>query len=213
MEYGRLFEEIEDQHAARVEVEETSTSLTLDAGDSLDVRLRIGDAETLVYASRTGDLHEPPRTGYEWSGTVAYALKVTDAEDPSHFVISELRLLDLAKRHELAEPRVAVRTRQTVSVLTREGLAQLLAERAEITRAAARDEVRWLFETLSESLRRGDEVRIHGFATFKLAERAARTGATGQIARRTVVRFSPSSRLSASLTNVKSLRARRGAPR
>ena len=63
-----------------------------------------------------------------------------------------------------------------MGVVTRDVLAEQLAERAEITMAAARDEVKWFFDTISGSLTGGDEVRIHGFGTFKTAQRAARTG-------------------------------------
>jgi len=92
-----------------------------------------------------------------------------------------------------------------MAVLTRDVLAEQLAERAEITMAAARDEVKWFFETISGALTGGDEVRIHGFGTFKTAQRAARTGRnprTGesvQVPARRVVRFSPSTTLSATL--------------
>jgi DNA-binding protein HU-beta len=92
-----------------------------------------------------------------------------------------------------------------MGVLTRDVLAEQLAERAEITMAAARDEVKWFFETISSALTGGDEVRIHGFGTFKTAQRAARTGRnprTGesvQVPARRVVRFSPSTTLSATL--------------
>jgi nucleoid DNA-binding protein len=91
------------------------------------------------------------------------------------------------------------------TVITRDVLAEQLSERAEITMAAARDEVKWFFETLSTALVGGDEVRIHGFGSFKTAQRAARTGRnprTGeavQVPARRVVRFSPSTTLSASL--------------
>ena len=96
-----------------------------------------------------------------------------------------------------------------MAVLTRDVLAEQLAERAEITMAAARDEVKWFFETLSGALTGGDEVRIHGFGTFKTAQRAARvgrnprTGETVQVAARRVARFTPSTTLAASLKETK----------
>jgi len=92
-----------------------------------------------------------------------------------------------------------------MAVLTRDVLAEQLAERAEITMAAARDEVKWFFETISGALTGGDEVRIHGFGSFKTAQRAARigrnprTGESVQVPARRVVRFSPSTTLSATL--------------
>lgn len=92
-----------------------------------------------------------------------------------------------------------------MALITRDVLAERLAERAEITMVAARDEVKWFFDTLTGALSGGDEVRIHGFGSFKTAERAARvgrnprTGETVQVAARRVVRFSPSTTLSAAL--------------
>jgi nucleoid DNA-binding protein len=92
-----------------------------------------------------------------------------------------------------------------MAVLTRDVLAEQLSERAEITMAAARDEVKWFFETISTALTTGDEVRIHGFGTFKTAQRAARigrnprTGESVQVPARRVARFSPSTTLSATL--------------
>jgi DNA-binding protein HU-beta len=86
-------------------------------------------------------------------------------------------------------------------VITRDVLADKLADRAEITRTAARDEVKWFFDTLSVALASGDEVRIHGFGTFKTAQRAARmgrnprTGAPAPVPARRVVRFAPSTTL------------------
>jgi DNA-binding protein HU-beta len=91
------------------------------------------------------------------------------------------------------------------SVVTRDVLAEQLAKRAEITMSAARDEVRWFFDTLSRSLEKGDEVRIHGFGSFRTAQRAARmgrnprTGEAVQVAARRVVRFAPSTTLSSAL--------------
>jgi nucleoid DNA-binding protein len=91
------------------------------------------------------------------------------------------------------------------NVVTRDVLAEQLAKRAEITMSAARDEVRWFFDTLSGALEKGDEVRIHGFGSFRTAQRAARmgrnprTGEAVQVAARRVVRFAPSTTLSSAL--------------
>lgn len=91
------------------------------------------------------------------------------------------------------------------NVVTRDVLAAQLAERADITMTAARDEVRWFFNTISSALEKGDEVRIHGFGAFRTSERAARlgrnprTGESVRVAARRVVRFAPSSTLSAAL--------------
>jgi DNA-binding protein HU-beta len=89
--------------------------------------------------------------------------------------------------------------------LTREVLADQLAARADITMKAARDEVKWFFETITGAITGGDDVRIHGFESFRTTQRAARTarnprtGATVQVAPRRVVRFTPAGPLTASL--------------
>jgi DNA-binding protein HU-beta len=106
-----------------------------------------------------------------------------------------------------------------MGVITRDVLAEQLAERAEITMAAARDEVKWFFDTISGALTGGDEVRIHGFGSFKTAQRAARTGRnprTGesvQVPARRVVRFAPSTTLSAALKSTKGGSTRKKATR
>ena len=98
------------------------------------------------------------------------------------------------------------------SVVTRDVLAKQLADRAEITISAARDEVTWFFDTISTSLEKGDEVRIHGFGAFKTANRAARvgrnprTGEAVKVPARRVVRFAPSTTLSSALKGGKAKR-------
>jgi nucleoid DNA-binding protein len=102
------------------------------------------------------------------------------------------------------------------NVVTRDVLAESLAERAEITMSAARDEVRWFFDTIANALEKGDEVRIHGFGSFKTAQRAARmgrnprTGEAVSVPARRVVRFAASTTLSGALKNT---RAKRGGRR
>jgi DNA-binding protein HU-beta len=99
-------------------------------------------------------------------------------------------------------------------VVTRDVLAKQLAGRAEITVTAARDEVRWFFETIATSLEKGDEVRIHGFGNFRTAQRGARmgrnprTGETVKVPARRVVRFSPSTSLSSALKAGRTARKR-----
>ena len=92
-----------------------------------------------------------------------------------------------------------------MAVLTRDVIAGQLADRAEITKVAARDEVKWFFECLAGALTSGDEVRIQGFGTFKISQRKARlgrnpqTGEAVQVPARRVVRFSPATTLNQSL--------------
>ena len=100
------------------------------------------------------------------------------------------------------------------TVVTRDVLAKQLAERAEITMSAARDEVSWFFDTISGALQKGDEVRIHGFGAFKTSQRAARVGRnprTGEqvkVQARRVVRFSASTTLSSALKGGRGSRAK-----
>ena len=100
-------------------------------------------------------------------------------------------------------------------VVTRDVLADRLAERAEITMSAARDEVRWFFDTIAGSLQAGDEVRIHGFGSFRTAQRAARmgrnprTGEAVKVPARRVVRFAPSTTLSGALKGGRAKRSSR----
>ncbi|HSP66011.1 MAG TPA: HU family DNA-binding protein [Candidatus Deferrimicrobium sp.] len=95
------------------------------------------------------------------------------------------------------------------NVVTRDVLAEKLAKRAEITMSAARDEVRWFFDTISTALEKGDEVRIHGFGSFRTAQRAARmgrnprTGEAVSVPARRVVRFAASTTLSGALKNAR----------
>ena len=89
--------------------------------------------------------------------------------------------------------------------VTRETLAEQLSERAEITMTAARDEVKWFFDTIVGAITSGDDVRIHGFGTFKTSARSARaarnprTGESVQVAARRVVRFTPAGPLTTAL--------------
>lgn len=92
-----------------------------------------------------------------------------------------------------------------MATITREVLADHLAERAQITKVAAREEVKWFFDTLSTAVLAGDEVRIHGFGTFKAVNRSAstrrnpRTGEPVQVPAHRAVRFVPSTTVAAAL--------------
>ena len=95
-------------------------------------------------------------------------------------------------------------------VLTRDDLADSLKtwveeQGGDMPMTAAREEVRWFFETVAGALTSGDEVRVHGFGTFRTTQRAARigrnprTGEAVKVPARRVVRFAPSTTLSAQL--------------
>ena len=55
-------------------------------------------------------------------------------------------------------------------------LISSVAESAGITKAAATKAIDTLFDSITESLKQGDEVRLVGFGTFAVAQRAATEG-------------------------------------
>jgi DNA-binding protein HU-beta len=85
--------------------------------------------------------------------------------------------------------------------MTKNELAERVAERAGLGVAQARDVLESVFETVSEELARGGEVSLAGFGKFSVSKRAARTGrnpATGetiQIAASKAAKFSAASAL------------------
>jgi nucleoid DNA-binding protein len=96
-------------------------------------------------------------------------------------------------------------------VITRDSLAEQWKAKVEAddggvyAMSRARDDVRWFFDTISQHLARGQEVRVHGFGNFKVMQRAARmgrnpqTGAPVPVPAHKVVRFAASTGLNASL--------------
>jgi DNA-binding protein HU-beta len=104
-----------------------------------------------------------------------------------------------------------------MATITREVLADRLADKVNLTKVAARDEVKWFFDTLSSALLAGDEVRIHGFGTFKAVTRAAstrrnpRTGEPVQVPAHKAVRFVPSTTVNAALRSGKKVASRKAA--
>ena len=59
-------------------------------------------------------------------------------------------------------------------------LIQAVAEKADISKAAAGDAVDAVFDSISEAMAEGDTVTLIGFGTFQVKERAARTGRNPQ---------------------------------
>lgn len=55
-------------------------------------------------------------------------------------------------------------------------LAERLAGRTGVSKAAAKDAADGVFEAIGETLASGDEARIQGFGTFVTMDRPARTG-------------------------------------
>lgn len=81
--------------------------------------------------------------------------------------------------------------------MNKSDLVDAVAAESGLTKADAAKAVDALFETITEALKKGDEVRLVGFGTFAVAKRAARTGKnprTGeeiQIAASTQPKFKP----------------------
>ena len=55
-------------------------------------------------------------------------------------------------------------------------LTNVLAQQEEITKGKASAVIDAVFDTITESLRAGEEVTIHGFGKFSISQRAAREG-------------------------------------
>ena len=79
-------------------------------------------------------------------------------------------------------------------------LAERLAGRTEMSKAAAKDAVDGVFDLIGEALTNGEEARILGFGTFGTRNRPARaarnsrTGETLSVAASTVPVFKPATR-------------------
>jgi len=81
--------------------------------------------------------------------------------------------------------------------MNKKDLINRVAERAGVTKTNAEAAVNTVFETISETLCKGDDATFVGFGTFSVAKRAARegrnpqTGATIRIKASRVPRFRP----------------------
>lgn len=80
--------------------------------------------------------------------------------------------------------------------MTKEGLIEAVMKVAELeTKVQAHRVVEAVFDTITKTMGRGEDVAITGFGTFKVTKRAARqgrnpkTGATIQIAASTKPKF------------------------
>ena len=97
--------------------------------------------------------------------------------------------------------------------MNRNDLAALLAEKHELSKAAATRMLDTVIDALCTELKKGKPVAISGFGSFKLGQRAARVGrnpSTGdkiKIAARKLVKFTPSTSL-AGLVDPKFAKAR-----
>ncbi len=60
--------------------------------------------------------------------------------------------------------------------MNKNDLIGTVAEKANVTKAQAGDAVDAVFEAISGSLKKGDEVRLVGFGTFSVSRRKASVG-------------------------------------
>jgi DNA-binding protein HU-beta len=85
--------------------------------------------------------------------------------------------------------------------MTKNDLAERVAERTGMPASQARNAVETIIETVSDELARGGEVALAGFGKFSVSHRAARsgrnpsTGQTIQIAASKAAKFSAASAL------------------
>ena len=61
-------------------------------------------------------------------------------------------------------------------MMNRVGLIAAVVDQAQITKKEAKKAVEAVFSTISDSLAKGDKVRIIGFGTFEVRQRKAREG-------------------------------------
>lgn len=64
--------------------------------------------------------------------------------------------------------------------MTKNELVERIAKKVGLTKKAAFESVNSVFANIRESLSKGDKVVISGFGTFKVRNRAARTGRNPQ---------------------------------
>lgn len=61
-------------------------------------------------------------------------------------------------------------------MLSKSDLAKRVAEQMGVSQAKANQMVNMVFDSITEALGRGEEVRLTGFGTFRVSERGARMG-------------------------------------
>ena len=64
--------------------------------------------------------------------------------------------------------------------MTKADLVDLVAKKANLTNKAAKQAVQAVFNSIGESLKKGDKVVVTGFGTFMVRSRASRTGRNPQ---------------------------------
>lgn len=85
--------------------------------------------------------------------------------------------------------------------MSKENLVEILAEKYQFSKKQALELVNFIFDSIVESLKKGEEVKISGFGTFRVKERKARvainpkTGEKVEVPAKKVPKFTPSKNL------------------
>ncbi|HTR12154.1 MAG TPA: HU family DNA-binding protein [Roseiarcus sp.] len=117
----------------------------------------------------------------------------------------EQRGFELSPREEDGAPSVQAPHRMERSVMNKLELVDHIAAEADLTKVSAAAALEAVLDGITKSLKKGEEVRLVGFGTFSVRERAAGKGrnpATGKeikIAASKNARFKPGAALKASL--------------
>ena len=91
--------------------------------------------------------------------------------------------------------------------MNKKELVSAIADQSELSKEKANEVVDSLFVHIEASLKKGEEVRIPGFGTFKVSHRAARTGLNPQtkqpiqLPATTVPRFTAAKNLKEAIAN------------
>ena len=64
--------------------------------------------------------------------------------------------------------------------MNKQELVEIVAESSDLSKAAAGRVVDTVFDTITDTLSKGDQVTLVGFGTFLVRDRAARTGRNPQ---------------------------------
>ena len=64
--------------------------------------------------------------------------------------------------------------------MNKQELVEIVAESSDLSKAAAGRVVDTVFDTITDTLKKGDQVTLVGFGTFLVRDRAARTGRNPQ---------------------------------
>lgn len=69
---------------------------------------------------------------------------------------------------------------KNMEILNKKEIAELVADKHNLTKKEASEIIDLIFETMTETLKKGNRVDISGFGKFEVKTRAARTGINPQ---------------------------------